>query len=251
MFSPLGFGNNVASNLRYAIIRNMLSGPVLCNVPFIGRRNCLEWLFILILIALMVVGIGAGGEGSGGVASMMGAVLIVCGLRYNVLGFFAGISFERALFWHKCMAIVTLVVSLYHGVATGFGNTSGLVLFLFMVLVSVLYAVKPYFFEVFYYAHISLNVAMIPIALMHGAGTMAFGGCIWLGDLFFRYMLSTSSVEAELEVLPADVVRITYPKGNFKYSAGQYCFVMIPALSYFEFHVSVSVSICLFVLSCI
>jgi len=238
MLSPLGFTNNALSDLRYAIIRNMLSGPVLCNIPFIGRRNCLEWLFLLILAALIGAGISAGGEGSGSVASILGAVLIVCGLRYNVLGFFAGISFERALFWHKGLAVATLLVSLYHGIATGFGNTSGLLLFVFMVLVSVLYAVKTYLFEVFYYAHIILNAAMIFFAMTHGAGTMALGGFVWLGDLLFRYLLSTSRVEAVLEVLPADVVRISFPKGSFRYNAGQYCFVMIPELSMLEFHVS-------------
>eukprot|EP00607_Mallomonas_marina_P010876 CAMPEP_0182422080 /NCGR_PEP_ID=MMETSP1167-20130531/7674_1 /TAXON_ID=2988 /ORGANISM="Mallomonas Sp, Strain CCMP3275" /LENGTH=357 /DNA_ID=CAMNT_0024599823 /DNA_START=613 /DNA_END=1686 /DNA_ORIENTATION=- len=44
------------------------------------------------------------------------------------------------------------------------------------------------------------------------------------------------TIEAKVELLAGNVVRIIIPKNIFVYSPGQYCFLMIPALSSFEFH---------------
>lgn len=236
----LGYPSNSGTNVRYVIIRNMFVVKLPMSVPLLGGRTISELLAITILVLIGLVGAMSGEEGSGSVASMLGFLLILTGLRYNLLGFFLGISFERALFWHKVLACITLFVSIVHGVVAGFTDPSGLLLILFMLLASLIYAIKHYIFEAFYYLHIGCNIALIPFALAHEASIMALGSFIWALDLIFRYGLSTSRVEALLEVLPADVIRISYPKANFNYNAGQYCFIMIPELSMFEFHVSIS-----------
>jgi predicted ferric reductase len=42
--------------------------------------------------------------------------------------------------------------------------------------------------------------------------------------------------KATLHRLPANIVRITFQKGGFRYSGGQYVFVCVPAISAFEWH---------------
>lgn len=229
----LGNKNNAWTNVRYSMIRAIGSGRTFWHgLFFVGGRSILEYVFV---VACIAIGIIFCLSGSGGAAAMLGLVVILCGLRYNVIGFIAGISFERALFWHKVLAVVTLAVSIAHALKLGY-NTSGFFLLLCMGIASVAYALKPYFFEAFYYIHVVCNVGIIAFAMMHGASLLAFGGFIWCADLFVRYIFSLSRVEATLEVLPANVVRISFPKGTFKYCAGQYCFIMIPALGLFDFH---------------
>jgi respiratory burst oxidase len=57
----------------------------------------------------------------------------------------------------------------------------------------------------------------------------------WAIDLLLRYVLTVHTVKATVDVLPADVVRVRFPR-NFSYLPGQYCFISVPALSHFQFH---------------
>lgn len=228
--------------LRYSFIRcTTCPVPFLPpSTPFIGGKSVLEFISI-ILIALVsaLLCVKVDGDGAGNVASFVAGASVLCGLRNNVLTVFFAISFERALFWHKIIAIISIGFSLLHGIQLfdlddGEGQT-GLVLLLLMGLTAGSYLVKKYFFEIFYYFHTVVFIGITVLCFLHGATLMGISGCVWGADLFVRYVLTRNKVRARLTLLPAGVIKITFTK-PFAYSTGQYCFVMIPELSMFQFH---------------
>lgn len=225
-------------NIRYLLIRNIFSNSYVNRIKlpfklfFIGGRNILETLLVLILLLIGVIGCLAS---SGGDASAFGFFTIICGLRYNIIGFLTGISFERMLFYHKILAFIAIIISILHGIHAGY-NFTGVVLLSLMGFISILYIIKPYIFELFYNMHLIGNIGILIFAKLHGVNYIVIGGIIWLIDLFIRYLLLRTKNEAIAEILPAGVIRISLNKKNFQFTSGQYCFIMIPELSYFEFH---------------
>lgn len=169
------------------------------------------------------------------------ALQVVLGLRYNILSVIFGISFERALFWHRIVAIVVLICGCLHGYSEWEVpiDSSGFALLFLMGLMSFVYSLK-YFninFEAFYYLHILLYCGCFVAAVAHGATLFAVAAGAWALDLLLRYVVWRNPVDAQLELLSCDVIRVTFPK-SFSYEAGQYAFLMVPELSMFQFHVS-------------
>jgi NADPH oxidase len=208
----------------------------------------------MVLYAVLIA-VCKGTQTSGELASAIGGLAVIFGLRNNVLTTIFSISFERALFYHKLVAVLSLILSAIHGAFALVGsdseeeggdggeggdddrNSSGFVLIALMAAASLSYLVKKYFFEGFYYFHFLVYFAIVVLSAIHGATLLAVAIIFWVADLLLRYALTVHKVEATIEMLPADVVRIRFPK-RFAYSPGQYCFVSVPALSYLQFHVS-------------
>jgi predicted ferric reductase len=170
---------------------------------------------------------------------------VLFALRNNILTAFFSISYERAIYFHKCAGILVPLLAALHGVSAllnGFGlgdkkTQSGIVLFVFMVLSAFSYLLKNYLFEWFYYFHLASYGILVICGVVHGASTLSLTAIAWLLDVAFRYYFRAHKVEATLELLPAKIVRIRCPN-TFAYSPGQYCFIKIPALSNLQFHVS-------------
>ena len=100
-------------------------------------------------------------ESSGNSATYSGALLILLGLRHNILNYVFGISFERALYYHKFIASVLVLTTIIHIVyAESKGDPTGLALFGLILVVCGSYFIKSYSFELFYFVHIG---AFIPI----------------------------------------------------------------------------------------
>ena len=91
----------------------------------------------------------------------------------------------------------------------------------------------------FYFVHIGFALLIILLAILHGATAFAIGGGIWISDLLLRYAVTIKQYDANIEYLSNDVIRITIPH-NFEFQSLQYCFIMIPAISHLEYHVSIS-----------
>jgi Ni,Fe-hydrogenase I cytochrome b subunit len=49
----------------------------------------------------------------------LGAILIICGMRFNLLTATLGISFERALYWHRTLGLLFIATMIIHAVASG------------------------------------------------------------------------------------------------------------------------------------
>jgi NADPH oxidase len=103
----------------------------------------------------------------GRISDYAGAVTMAFGLRNNVLNFLFGISFERAIFWHKVTAIVFIITAAIHGILLG-SNDTGFIIIAFMGLAALIYFVKDKNFEIFYYLHMISAIVVVIIISIHG-----------------------------------------------------------------------------------
>eukprot|EP00301_Raphidiophrys_heterophryoidea_P002083 c10977_g1_i1.p1 GENE.c10977_g1_i1~~c10977_g1_i1.p1 ORF type:complete len:436 (-),score=92.38 c10977_g1_i1:197-1504(-) len=159
----------------------------------------------------------------------------------SVWSFLFGLPFERALAYHKVFAYMSLPVVVWHAIVSH-ANASGLLFGLLMVLIFIqsFYMIRRHYFETFYKLHWVLFVLVAVVAVAHGAGLLLIGAAFWLLDALYRYLFMTMfrlPRKATFQVLPANVVRVTFPKpANFHYRGGQYMFVCVPGLTLFQFH---------------
>jgi len=203
-------------------------------------------LFVLAIICALLCTIQNGSSSSGSCVQIIGLFVVLFGLRNNFNTIIFGISFERAIYFHKFIGLLFMLGTAFHGYynlvgsspsnfASGTMNLTGVILAFLVGGIGLSYLVKNKNFEVFYYLHMAMYIATIPVAFLHGAPIYAFSCVAWAIDLTFRYALRKTSTVAVIDLLPADVIRVTIPK-RFDYTAGQYCFLMIPQISFLEFH---------------
>eukprot|EP00658_Telonema_sp_P-2_P025978 TRINITY_DN20480_c0_g1_i3.p1 TRINITY_DN20480_c0_g1~~TRINITY_DN20480_c0_g1_i3.p1 ORF type:complete len:375 (-),score=89.95 TRINITY_DN20480_c0_g1_i3:131-1255(-) len=179
--------------------------------------------------------------------------------RTSPFTFFVGIPFERALFYHKLCAYLTVILGGIHGLvawhippnggshwsfsdmASDGTSQTGLVYiggFMLLILTS-LYPIRRSFFECFYYLHLGLVAIILVFGTAHGAGTIWVGALFWVADLIVRYIYMAGIKHTKVmtaELLPGDVIRLECPRGDFEYAGGQYIFVCLPGISCFEWH---------------
>lgn len=95
--------------------------------------------------------------------------------------------------------------------------------------------------------HWLLFLAVIPLAIVHGAGLAMIGAAFWFFDLVVRlyvvYRNKKRVLNVELTQIPPGLIKICFENYNFHYKAGQYLFICVPALSIFEWH-PISLSSC-------
>jgi hypothetical protein len=173
---------------------------------------------------------------------------VLFALRNNVLTVLFGISFEKALAWHQFTAILVIVMIVIH--ATIIVKKSGLkiksvyshkatgaAMLIVLLVSSMSIRLKKYHFEAFYYLHISMFLLAIGLAIVHEAYIFAYVSLLWALDIFIRYYLAAHKVQADVTSLPGDIIRVSFKK-PFHFSPGQYCFISVPSLSYYQYHVS-------------
>jgi predicted ferric reductase len=226
-------------------IRWYLLNPLQFRVPKTGFTFG-EALMMFLTILFFVVNAAAmtDAESSGGLACVPFALAFATAAHNSIFTFIFGLPFERALFWHKYFAIWSFILGTTHGIAAGMGDgeaMSGLVATVIAALM--LFAFYPPLrrktFELFYYLHWFMFIIMLFALLIHEAGAVTFGAGLWIIDIGIRYIWMASlkhGHEATIEALPADVIKISIPRKDFNYRAGQYCFICIPELSMFEWH---------------
>jgi predicted ferric reductase len=129
-------------------------------------------------------------------------------------------------------------------------------------MLALLWPIRRKAFELFYRFHWAGFLLLLAAALAHGAYYIVAGAGLWFLDVLFRYFYCRNSLKerntvvllpfrlrygyqasckhsrkATIEVLPADVVRVTIPTlGNFTYRPGQYIFLCVPEIGLFEWH---------------
>jgi predicted ferric reductase len=221
--------------IRFHIIR-MISCPIpfLTNaIPFIGGKSLIE-LGIMAFFAWITISVSLpDAEGAGRIADYLGAVVVITGLKNNILTMLFGISYERALFYHKCFAGMAIAVTIIHAF-TGM-VMAALAMVIVMGLISVLYFIKDFWFEGFYYAHLIGVILIIPFGALHKSSWFVYACFIWMADMLLRYLITLHREKAQACILPGNVIKISFDK-SFSYEAGQYCFLHIKELSLVEFH---------------
>ncbi|TMW61286.1 hypothetical protein Poli38472_013749 [Pythium oligandrum] len=248
-------------------------GDLLVTVPFV--------VGFLVWSALNCRNIDV--KGTSSQPTLMMLVTFVLAVRNNsVLLHLTGLSFERALFYHKLFGFISVVLGGIHGLSYllqdagyipsrrlrseggGVGETlsteaSGAILFYLMCALIVLsfYKIRRRWFELFVRFHWILFLAIIPLALIHGAGLIVVGVAPWALDVVFRYGIQLplnqrnfhQAAQISVTAVSKDLVRIQFPrvrvstdsKGtktstSYRYEAGQYVFICIPKISVLEWH---------------
>ena len=198
-----------------------------------------EVLFFLLLVGGLAGALAASGmqkgedaaEGTGSIAIIPAALAFAFACRNSVWVLFTGLSFERALFWHKLCAYLSILVGAWHGFLSDEWDSSGLVLTGTMAVLCLfsLWFIRRRIFEAFYRFHWILFLVVIGCAFIHGAGGIAFGAAPWLFDILVRLLISFLNNKHQRSILavrlPSNVVRLTFLKRDFKYNSGQYCFM--------------------------
>jgi NADPH oxidase len=171
--------------------------------------------------------------------------MILFALRNNVLTFLFGISFERALLWHRAAARLTIILAVIHAYKNfkedsiiGGNKLTGIPMLVLLITASLSYFIKAKSFELFYYFHIISYLTVVILGFIHGATVFSLSVIIWGFDMLVRYYFAVNKVQAEMVSLPGAIVCVKFPK-VFDYSPGQYCFISVPQLSYYQFHVRI------------
>jgi NAD(P)H-flavin reductase len=208
------------------------------SVPIIGGRTLVEIICIVILCA-MAAGLALpSNQGAGHYGDFFGAATTILGLRNNLLQIIFGISYERALFWHKVMGICTLCMICFHALC-GF-NFSGFLMCFAMGIMTLTYLIKnmdiPNAFEIFYYAHLSSIIVIMGCGQFHHSVMwFSLSGALWIIDVVARSFITSKTMQASVTALPGDVVQLSF-QGTLTYRPGQYAFIRIPAVNKVEFH---------------
>ena len=164
--------------------------------------------------------------------------------------------FERRLTYHKLCATAACATGAWHmslyyrngdGESSGDGEDSGLELSGWVALGAML--ALPLFsivclrrraFNVFYALHWVFFVAVIAGCLWHPAGSVAIGAAFFGVDVLIRYvyeqLFEHRPSSARFFIVPGDVVKVVFPREQFRYRGGQYVFLAVKELSMFEWH---------------
>ena len=202
---------------------------------------------IMFILALAVAAVPAGvtccdDESTGSAATIPLLLTFALASRNSVFTFIFGVPFERALKWHKWMALFSVISGVYHGVVSKEADGSGIVLVALMggLLIFSFFPFRRWVFEIFLKLHWVLFIGVAVAALIHEASVVMIGVGIWGFDILCRCIIlwrnRSNSATVLMTRLPADVVRLSFQKKNFRYMAGQYVFICIPKVSYFEWH---------------
>lgn len=230
-------------SFRYWMIRTLTVTPTFLPHWLTLRKSALE-LFLIVaafVITLTISQDWLNGRDAGLLAQDMACFMIISAFRNNILTIFLGISWERAIQVHKVAGVLTIFLAISHMIITMrkklYIVKTGIALISLFTATSLSYLIKDRCFEIFYAFHVASYICILGVGYRHGARGLVFTAIVWGVDWFARLFFGLHKTEADVTVLPNDIVKISF-KRNFKYSPGQFCFISIPALSYFQFHVS-------------
>jgi len=137
------------------------------DTPFIGGRSVVEIaaVFTIIIMTVVVFSVFVSDERAeelGFITDWTFAATVVLGFRNNVLSILFGISFERAINFHKWFAIAALIAMMIHGIDVG-PNYTGVSIGVSIGAMAALYLLKDYFFNLFYFFHIISLLFIVPM----------------------------------------------------------------------------------------
>lgn len=196
-------------------------------------------------------GVAEKGKNTGIAASVGVAILFSISGRNSVYGYLMGVSYERIVIWHKILTSVVLGMIIFHAISIwqyeGFSEKnkdvrigfSLLGLFAFMGFYS---SILLWFsvYKLFWVLHRIVVIAIIVMLILHGAGIAFIGIGLWVFDFVFRTIwifVNKSKVKtATCLSISNKVVEIRFPKNKFTYAAGQFVFITIPKISFWEPH---------------
>ena len=174
--------------------------------------------------------------------------------RNSVWNLVLGVSFERAIWYHKWLARVAVLQLGLHGAAvyasqydlddtfyylTHYGTLS-----FFTGVLMVVFSLRPFrrrLHRWFLRVHIILFLAFVVIGLLHNSLVFMIlvSLVLYVWDWVLRLTMWRRPTQVlDITALPGGVTRVRFQMqaGAFKYYGGQFCFVCIPVISPWEWH---------------
>jgi predicted ferric reductase len=185
--------------------------------------------------------------------------------RNSVWMYLLGISFERAVRFHRMMGTLTCVIMGAHGLGmwvayaqapstavksfdfvlqmridedTNWSNLSGLFCFICLVVMMLFTRCRRTHFTLFYLTHLLLAPLVLVFGFLHMPGLIGFMApslALYVIDVavrVFRSCCRKTIVDSAVVLQGGTVCRVTLRKPTgFAYHAGQYCFVSVPGIS--------------------
>ena len=259
MFPSIKVSKDPGFILRIYKVRYWMIRALTCQITFLPDwatrgKSMLEIFFILATFALLICISQAHLTSltSGLLAENFACFMIILALRNNILTMLLGISYERAIQYHKAAGCLTVLLGVSHMIlnlrkAPKRLEKPGIAMLCLFVVTSLSYLLKDKRFEFFYYFHISCYIAILGVSWKHGAKAIIWTVIVWGIDILFRYYFGAHKVEADITLLADNVMKISFKK-PFDYAPGQFCFLAAPGLSHFQYHVSRFPDICLLII---
>jgi hypothetical protein len=236
--SSTSYWLHAVNRIKYIIyLISTYPTPIYYDKSFPWRRVTVLEIVVILVTGIMLIQVAyyGGKRVAGRIADYTTFMLICLGIRNDLSRMIMGLTTEKALFWHKSLTMTVTCFTILHVYQNHLDRT-GVVWCCLIALMGMTYLIKHANFECFYWTHLTCFLAMIPVAWIHGAEYTTFGGGLWILNVLCRYsLISRSSNSPSFELLPGDIVKLTIDK-TFSYQAGQYCFIMIPEISSYEFH---------------
>lgn len=197
---------------------------------------------------------------------------IITATRNSILVPLLGVTFERAIAYHRCFAITTVLLVAVHALIYIQQFSTKLLDFAFDV-VGIFAAVAMFLmaalaferirrrrFEVFFYSHLLLLPAAVILSFVHGAFPESYKGStkprwypfvyllpavlLLLADKWIRYrrytassdLLSASLIKNADKPSESDRFSLLKIRVPFKYGPGSFAFVNVPAISKAQQH---------------
>ena len=164
--------------------------------------------------------------------------------KNSIWSLITGASWDRTLILHKSTALLIILAAGFH---VGYNWSiilyvkSGLymVIILSAMIVGANYFVRRYVYNLFYLLHIFGIATFIYFAYQHGARPVFYGVALWLFDVAIRFVVFLANwarLSKAYITLNKHTVKITIKRRWFSYKPGQYAFLWIPAVSFWESH---------------
>jgi len=249
------YARNNGSMRYWLSIRNALRYPLqrtLCHVS--GSNFTVGEILILILLSgataytcyyTMDMWLHTTGE----LPTILLALTFATAARNSIITFLLGVPFERALFWHKTFAVLAVVSgafphmwSVVHTWGLDLGREeefSGTILLGAMALLILTAPIRYWFFRTFLALHFLFLITAAVFAVVHGAGAALIGVGLWVADFVFRYAYSVgiaNPTRARLSKSSKGVTKISIDAATYRFIPGQYMFICIPQLGFFDWH---------------
>jgi len=183
--------------------------------------------------------------------------------RNSVWLYVFGISYERAIKFHRWIAVLFVATVIVHGVLMGVyyqrtaqegvdyifrwsnedkhWNLPGFIAGLTFVVQALfaLWFVRRKAFELFMWTHMLFIVALVFTSLhnFQAAIYIAPGFALWLIDMTLRIVsFSRKTRLLSIRKLPGGIVEMHLQRKHFKFTPGQYVFLTVPAVSKTQSH---------------
>lgn len=198
----------------------------------------------------------------------LGLTFLTANRSNSVFSFLLGIPFDRCLLYHKLIGGIATLLAVIHSIAAfakagssssryalhgedshfgkflfdGRRNILGTVALAGMlgIIITSLPIVRRRCYEVFYMSHLVVLPVVIVVSCLMWRRYLVPVVAWWVVDIMVRRLIMAGCrypTTAQIRAHTDDMIEISFAKTNaFEYQAGQYIYLCVPEISYFQWH---------------